>query len=660
MSPIRSAGSAVTPGGGGGGAATFDTLVVDIREFLDPGFASGDDATTAFDNALAQAAVDGLEVWVTPRFLYGVSSVAMPTGTTIRNADGVSYVYSGGLTNKECFSFNEFGASTYVEDVAFYGGVFDFTTIGGGLTGLHCIRVWGAKRWKIHDVSAIQSDYGTIAHVSRGSGTYNLIAQQGEISNLRFTGATNSNYGCVQVNGVLGLTAWNLYGEQGINMRLENDGQNYDVADVYVFNNRMITGNSASRPAAITVHNNEMRNIVFDGIYAEGTSGTIAAVAIWNETGTLPIRNVTIRNVECVNATLWSPGQTLGNLTRRIKVEGVTIRGITDASKIALGLTDGVYRDVLVEDNACQAVEKLWGTDAADQQEILLENAVIRRNGGTAHIRQDVSTKRITLRNVRAYDDRHTNGATLGSELVTNTGFETDTSGWVNASNCTIARSTSIFNTGAASLEITVTAGGTNATASTTVGTGGFAVTPTNVLAVGANVRTNGQSRRIRLELRFYDSGGATLSTVTGNYRMANGARFIPLSNGIAVPASAAYCAVRVTVNGTGSQSGEKVYVDDVTCKTTDKAAQALIYGVWGSSTKVAEMVVDSCDIEYGPTFDFYNSQPTNLRVINPRNLAVANMASSDFQPTAGTETLAGYHRVRIGNTEYRIPLYNA
>lgn len=645
-----------------GGGNPVNLPIIDIRDFLPAGFASGDDVAAEFQLAADQAAVSGGWVIVSPAY-YGVASVALGSNTRWFNMPGTRYCYSGGaVINKECFSFNEFSAATYVEDCHFEGGEFDFTEIGGAVQGTHCIRQWGVKRWSVRNVKCTKSDWGTICHVSRGTGTYDLIAQQGEISNLRFVGSANSNFGCVQVNGVQGLDCWNLYGEMGVNLRLENDGQNFEVADVTCRNNRMITSLSGSRPVTVTVHNDNLRNVTIDGIYGEFTGDTGALCGLWNNLGASPIEGLRIRNFEGKNAKLFSPGQTLGEVVDQIVVENGLIRDITDAAEIAVHMPpNSIFRNVVARDNAGPGWEKLWGTDDSPSQEIVLEDCASIRNGGTAHIRLDISSAKVTLRRFRAYDDRHTHGATLGAEILTTNqaGLETDTTGWTNISNSTIARSTAVFNTGVASLEITVTAGGTNASASTTAGASGFAVTPGQVLAVGANVKTGGQTRRVRLEVRFADSGGSTISTVTGTYRMCDGDVWTPLSSGIVVPATAAFSALRVTVNGTGSQSAEKVYVDDLTVKVTDKAEQARIYGFWGSATKVKELVLEDCDIEYGPTSDFFNAQPNNIRVLNPRNKAVPTLGF-DFQPTAGTEALAGFTRVRIGDNEYRLQLYNA
>jgi hypothetical protein len=143
-------------------------------------------------------------------------------------------------------------------------------------------------------------------------------------------------------------------------------------------------------------------------------------------------------------------------------------------------------------------------------------------------------------------------------------GFETSTAGWVAGANTTIARSTAIFNSGVASLEVTATGAGTKST-STTTGTGGIPVSPLRGYGITVRWRRSaaGGSGSIWPFIDWYDAAGALISS-DGNTVGLNAtlASWTSTTLSAIAPANAAYGALRV--DWTGQGAGELHYLDDL------------------------------------------------------------------------------------------------
>lgn len=626
------------------------------------------DNSTAFQavSDAAAAAGGGIVIIRTPG-LYACKSVSINSNTTWLSLDGVKYTYYTSEINKEIFSFNEFSSANYVENCAFIGGEFDLTAISGGVTGLHCIRVWGAKNYRIENVKATKSDYGCIAHISRGTGTYTLYPQNGFIRNLKFVGAANDNFGALQINGCRGLSVDGLYGEMGIDLRLENDGQNFYVEDVVAQNIRHV---GTGKAAAITCHNEPIRRIKISRVYVEGSGTGTAGMSIWNATGTIAITDVHLEDWTCNNAPLFSPGQTLGNLVHNFVVENVNVYGITDTTANgAIGIFNATYLNCRVHDNLCAGWRSLWATDASDLMSPVLINCKGYRNGAHPGLRFDNSARQITLIDCEFYDDRDiTNAdgtaATLTGEKLTanQQGIETDTTGFSTVSNASLARDITIFRTGAASLKHTLTTTGSNSTIATSAGLSGFAVTPGAVYTAQVYCKSGTETRQVRLELRWYDSAGTTISTTTGSYYYTNPGFWTLLHNSFTAPANAAFGALRMTINGTAAVSGESVYYDDLSVKTGG-AQQLMTYGIWGSATK-NRLVIRGGRLEYGPGgYGFFNAQQTDYDFTDLYDGRASNLGRNVASTaTAGSGTLpaapVGFLVVNILGTDRKIPYY--
>jgi hypothetical protein len=90
--------------------------------------------------------------------------------------------------------------------------------------------------------------------------------------------------------------------------------------------------------------------------------------------------------------------------------------------------------------------------------------------------------------------------------------LETDTTGWAAVANCTISRSTAYFVDGAASLQLSSTAGG-NMTAAISARP---RIEPGARVVVTATGRSAVSVRSVRIDIRWYDVAGALISTTTG------------------------------------------------------------------------------------------------------------------------------------------------
>lgn len=90
--------------------------------------------------------------------------------------------------------------------------------------------------------------------------------------------------------------------------------------------------------------------------------------------------------------------------------------------------------------------------------------------------------------------------------------LETDTTGWAAVTNCTISRSTAYFVDGAASLQLSSTAGG-NMSAAVSARP---RIEPGAQVVVTATGRSAVSVRSVRIDIRWYDVAGSLISTTTG------------------------------------------------------------------------------------------------------------------------------------------------
>jgi hypothetical protein len=137
--------------------------------------------------------------------------------------------------------------------------------------------------------------------------------------------------------------------------------------------------------------------------------------------------------------------------------------------------------------------------------------------------------------------------------------LETNTTGWTASSNCAIARSTSQYSAGTASLSMTASASG-DMTAATN-GTA-FPVTPGSAFSARAEFKAGTTARSVSVGIRWLTSAGATISTTYGTAATDSSSAWTTASYYATAPATAAGAQVFVKVASAGSS--EVHYVDKI------------------------------------------------------------------------------------------------
>ena len=148
--------------------------------------------------------------------------------------------------------------------------------------------------------------------------------------------------------------------------------------------------------------------------------------------------------------------------------------------------------------------------------------------------------------------------------LINNSSFETNTTGWTAGSNTTLARSTAVTaQAGSAIGALTAIAAG-NVVISSTSGTLGSIVSPNLVYTVSAWGRiTLTASRTFTVEITWFTSAGASISTNIGTGVSLSPSVWTQGRVTATAPSNAAFAQVRLTITGLAS-AGEVAYVDAI------------------------------------------------------------------------------------------------
>ena len=138
--------------------------------------------------------------------------------------------------------------------------------------------------------------------------------------------------------------------------------------------------------------------------------------------------------------------------------------------------------------------------------------------------------------------------------------LETDTTGWVAQTNCSIARSTAQADHGSASLSLTATASG-DMSAVTTTGTA-FPVSALGSNSATARFRANSTGRSCRVGIEWRTAGGSVISTVFGSNVTNNSTGWVTATVTASAPSNAA--SARVVVSVVGAGASEVHFVDRI------------------------------------------------------------------------------------------------
>jgi hypothetical protein len=138
--------------------------------------------------------------------------------------------------------------------------------------------------------------------------------------------------------------------------------------------------------------------------------------------------------------------------------------------------------------------------------------------------------------------------------------LETNTTGWLAVTNCSISRSTAQFSSGAASLAILSGSAG-DMTASTTLATK-FAVTANNKFSATAEFKAGTTARSCSVGIIWLNTSGTAISTVFGTAENDSSSAFNECNVSGTAPATATHAQVIVKVASAGS--GETHFVDKI------------------------------------------------------------------------------------------------
>lgn len=146
----------------------------------------------------------------------------------------------------------------------------------------------------------------------------------------------------------------------------------------------------------------------------------------------------------------------------------------------------------------------------------------------------------------------------VGTQPEINGTFDVDVSGW-SATNGTLTRDTSIYQTAPASMRVTATAAG-DVVVTTPTGTNGFRIGSNQEVSLSYGVRAGTTSRSVTRTYKFYDASGAGIATSSAGASDSTSwqQRFSTSSR-----EGAAYVAVEFTI--VGAAAGESHYFDDIT-----------------------------------------------------------------------------------------------
>lgn len=244
--------------------------------------------------------------------------------------------------------------------------------------------------------------------------------------------------------------------------------------------------------------------------------------------------------------------------------------------------------------------------------------------------------------------------------------FEGGISTWVASVNCSIAQSAAQAHGGTKSLALTSTAAGNMSAAHVTAtpnGLGGIPVVAGSSCLVSGWFRSAVSARTCAMQVSWYNSAGAFLSTSTGSTITDSTTAWTQASSTHTAPASAAFAIVLAQVVATGG-AAEVHYVDDVLFSVVNPAsiddgaqtlfgAQAYLQVTAFTGTDVTVTVQDSADnVTFanvtGLSFTATTAAHTTQRI------ATANNATIRRYLRLVTTTVGGFTTVTCAVTVVR------
>lgn len=281
------------------------------------------------------------------------------------------------------------------------------------------------------------------------------------------------------------------------------------------------------------------------------------------------IAAATITTVEIAADTI-----TAGNIAANaITTSELAANSVTAAKVAALALEVGKY----IRSTSYVASTSGWTIEADGSAEF--NNVIVRGRIVAASITASQLT------------------AVEGTQILTNPGFETNTTGWVAGPNATIARDTGKKRTGTASLKILAISsdGAGNTFAGTPIGTAGYPVEAgaTYVVRAFFSASTSLSCRTVVVQILFYNAAGTFLNQSPSIGLTDSAAVWLGQVAIAVAPATAAFAAVRMVIPSVNG-SGDDHYVDDVFFSKTSN-----ITGGFQTASAGIRTVIDSSGTIY-------------------------------------------------------------
>jgi hypothetical protein len=201
--------------------------------------------------------------------------------------------------------------------------------------------------------------------------------------------------------------------------------------------------------------------------------------------------------------------------------------------------------------------------------------------------------------------------------------------GFVNDTNVTVSKQNDpTFSS--ASLRMRSSASG-NMVATTTAGTGGFAVSPSTQYTAGLNYETGVSARSCNAGIRWYTAAGATISTSTGSDITDSTSALTPATVTATSPSNAAFAAVVATVKSTGA-ANEDHYAASWYCRPGPLTT-------WDTPAKCGEWSVGISFKTSTATQTLYAQGPTGAVEIS-MTITAGGKLQAAIGGAAGSQTL--------------------
>lgn len=226
----------------------------------------------------------------------------------------------------------------------------------------------------------------------------------------------------------------------------------------------------------------------------------------------------------------------------------------------------------------------------------------------------------VTIRGVLAAQDS-------GVSLTPNGTFETNVTGWT-ATNGAAARITSDQHSGAASMELTSTAGG-SCLVETTRGTGGIPIIAGQDYRLSVWIRCVTTMRITQVSLNYFDASGADLGASDIMYPVTadtSWAKYLVFST---APATAATCSLQVFFTASGAS--QKIRIDDVILSR----ASSLVAGSFKTSASGGPRIEIGVNNSFYGHIVFYTGDAKDSE-FGPGSISVQPGIMYIQSPTAG------------------------